>query len=161
MQPGPTKSSAGLIVVFLLLCGLHLWGYAHLPKARTQSDGAYASVVLHNWHEYGYWHLHGQLVANPGGMNAGEKPFVYPGHRPYLLLVPYWFRELPGAAGGHGLLYDFFMVLVTFAGTTSLFGTGMRGVLLAFIVCLCPGFIYNVISIDLTSFPELFGLAVL
>jgi hypothetical protein len=161
MQPGPTKQTAGLIVVFLLLCGIHLWGYAHLPKARTQSDGAYASVVLHNWHEYGYWNLHGRLVANPGGMEAGEKPFIYPGHRPYLLLVPYWFRELPGAAGGNGLLYDFVMVLATFAGVISLFGTGVRGVLLAFITCLCPGFIYNFISIDLTSFPELFGLAVL
>lgn len=161
MQPAPAKQTAGLIVVFLLLCGIHLWGYAHLPKARTQSDGAYASIVLHNWHEYGYWHLHGQLVANPGGLQAGEKPFVYPGHRPYLLLVPYWFRELPGAAGGNGLLYDFVMVLVTFAGVISLLGTRMRGVLLAFIACLCPGFIYSLISIDLTSFPELLGLAVL
>jgi hypothetical protein len=161
MQPGSTKQNAGLIVVFLLLCSLHLWGYAHLPKARTQSDGAYASIVLHNWHEYGYWHQHGQLVANPGGLNAGEKPFIYPGHRPYLLLVPYWFRELPGAAGGNGLLYDFVMVMVTFAGAISLFGTGARGILLAFIICLCPGFIYSLISIDLTSFPELLGLAVL
>jgi hypothetical protein len=161
MQLGPTKQTAGLIVVFLLLCGLHLWGYAHLPKARTQSDGAYASVVLHNWHEYGYWHLNGRLVANPGGLQAGEKLFIYPGHRPYLLLVPYWFRELPGALGGNGLLYDFVMVLATFAGAISLFGTGMRGLLLAFITCLCPGFIYNFISIDLTAFPELLGLAVL
>lgn len=161
MQFGATKQTAGLIVVFLVLCGLHLWGYAHLPKARTQSDGAYASVVMHNWHEYGYWHLHGQLMANPGGLNAGEKPVIYPGHRPYLLLVPYWFRELPGAAGGNGLLYDFVMVLATFTGVTCLFGTSARGVLLAFITCLCPGFIYNFISVDLTSFPELFGLAAL
>lgn len=161
MQTGATKQIVGLVVVFLFLCSLHLWGYAHLPKARTQSDGAYASVVLHNWHEYGYWHLHGQLVANPGGLDTGEKPFIYPGHRPYLLLVPYWVRELPGAAGGNGLLYDFVMVLVTFAGLICLFGPGVRGALLAFITCLCPGFIYNVVSIDLTSFPELLALAIL
>lgn len=161
MQVGATKQTAGLIVVFLLLCSLHFWGYAHLPKARTESDGAYASVVLHNWHEYGYWHLHGQLVANPGGLNAEEKPVIYPGHRPYLLLPAYWLRELPGATGGNGLLYDFVMVLATFAGLICLLGTGMRGVLLAFITCLCPGFISNFISIDLTSFPELFALAVL
>ncbi|HTR43114.1 MAG TPA: hypothetical protein VMH87_15985, partial [Pseudomonadales bacterium] len=161
VQLRDTKQSARLIVVFLFLCGIHLWGYAHLPKARTQSDGAYASIVLHNWHEYGYWNVHGQLLANPGGMEPGEKPLIYPGHRPYLLLVPYWFRELPGAAGGYGLLYDFVMVLATFGGVISLFGTGMRGVLLASILCLCPGFIYSVISIDLTSFPELFGLAAL
>ena len=161
MQLGAAKQAVGLIVVFLLLCSLHLWGYAHLPKARTQSDAAYASVVLHNWHEYGYWHLHGQLVANPAGMNPGEKPFIYPGHRPYLLLLPYWFRELPGATGGDGLLYDFVMVLATYAGLICLFGPGLRGVLLAFATCLCPGFILNFTTIDLTSYPELLALPVL
>ncbi|HEY1660970.1 MAG TPA: hypothetical protein VGI03_00995 [Verrucomicrobiae bacterium] len=161
MERVATKQTAGLILVFLLLCSLHLWGYAHLPNIRTESDSSFANIILHNWHEYGYWHLHGQLVANPGGLNAGENPVVYPGHRPYLLLPPYWFKELPGAAGGNGLLYDFVMLLATFTGLICLLGTGLRGVLLASITCFCPGFIHNIVSIDLTSFPELFGLAVL
>lgn len=161
MQRSVSRQTAGVIGVFLLLCGLHLWGYAHLPTDRKEADNSDASVILHNWHEYGYWHLNGQLVANPGGLDAGEKPFIYPGHRPYLLLPPYWLKELPGASGGNGLLYDFVMVLATFAGLTRLFGTSVRGVLLAFITCFCPGFILNVVAIDLTSFPEVVGLAVL
>ena len=161
MRRGFSRDAALVTGVFLLLCGLHLWGYAHLPAARKQGDVTNASVILHNWHEYGYWHLGGQLVANPGGLDAGEKRFIYPGHRPYLLLLPYWLKELPGAAGGNGLLYDFVMVLITFAGLTRLFGTGARGVLLASIACLCPGFILNMVAIDLTSFPEVVGLAVL
>ena len=159
MQRGVTKQTAGLIGVFLLLCGLHLWSYAHMPAARKEAD--WPNCVLRNWHEYGYWHLDGQLVANPGGLDAGEKPFVYPGHRPWLLLPPYWLKELPGTAGGNGLLYDFVMVLATFAGTTRLMGTGARGVLLASIVCLSPGFILNIVTIDTISFPAVVGLAVL
>ena len=159
MQRGVSNQTFGWLGVLLLLCGLHLWIYAHLPEARKETD--WPNAVLHNWHEYGYWHLDGQLVANPGGLEPGEKPSIYPGHRPYLLLPPYWLKELPGAAGGNGLLYDFVMVLATFAGLTRLLGTGARGVLLAGLACLCPGFIVNVATIDTISFPAVAGLAVL
>ena len=120
-----SKRTAVLVATFIFLCSLHLWIYASLPAARKEAG--WPNSVLHNWHEYGYWHLNGQLVANPGGLDAGEKPFVYPGHRPWLLLPPYWLKELPGIAGGNGLFYDFVMVLATFAGLTLLFGTGARG----------------------------------
>ena len=153
------KRTIWLVGAFVLLCGLHLWLYANMPAARKESG--WPNNVVHNWHEYGYWHLDGQLVANPGGLDAGEKPFVYPGHRPWLMLPPYWLKELPGTAGGNGLLYDFVMVLATFAGLTRLLGTGARGVLLASITCLSPGFIANVVTIDMTSYPAVVGLAVL
>ena len=154
-----SKRTAVLVATFIFLCSLHLWIYASLPAARKEAG--WPNSVLHNWHEYGYWHLNGQLVANPGGLDAGEKPFVYPGHRPLLLLPPYWLKELPGITGGNGLLYDFVMVLAMFVGLTQLFGTGARGVLLASIACLSPGFIANVVTIDMTSYPAAVGLAVL
>ena len=95
-----SKRTAVLVATFIFLCSLHLWIYAGLQEARKEAG--WPNSVLHNWHEYGYWHLNGQLVANPGGLDAGEKPFVYPGHRPLLLLPPYWLKELPGITGGNG-----------------------------------------------------------
>jgi len=157
MQAAP-KQAAKFVLIFLL-CGFHLWIYTHLPAMQKGAD--WPNVVLHNWHEYGYWNLGGQLVANPGGLDAGEKQFIYPGHRPYLLLPPYWLKELPGKTGGNGLFYDLVMVIATFVGLTRLFGSGGRGFLIASVVCLCPGFILNVAAIDTISFPAVMGLAAL
>jgi hypothetical protein len=154
-----SKQTAGVIAAFVLLCSLHLWIYANLPEARKSAD--WPNTVMRNWHEYGFWHLGGQLVCNPGGLDANEKPFVYPGHRPWLLVPPYLLKELPGAWGGNGLLYDFVMTLATFASLTYLFGAAVRGVLAAFVLCLCPGFIANVASIDTISYPAVTGIAAL
>jgi len=91
------KRTAWLLGAFVLLCGLHLWLYANMPEARRNSG--WPSIVMRNWHEQGFWHLGGKLVNNAGGLDAGEIPFVYPGHRPYFLILPYWLKELPGAGG--------------------------------------------------------------
>jgi hypothetical protein len=153
------KRTAWLVGVFVLLCGLHLWLYASMPEARR--NAGWPSNVMRNWHDYGYWHLGGKLVDNFGGLDAGEAPIVYPGHQANFLLLPYWLKELPGAACGDGLLYDFVVVLITFAGLTRLFGTGIRGVAAAFATCLSPGFFVNVAHIDTVSFPALIGMGVL
>jgi hypothetical protein len=153
------KRTAWLLGAFVLLCGLHLWLYANMPEARR--NGGWPSIVMRNWHEQGFWHWGGKLVSNPGGLDAGETPFVYPGHRPYFLILPYYLKELPGVAGGNGLLYDFVIVLATFAGLLRLFGTGVRGVAAAFAACLSPGFFVNVADIDTIGFPALMGIAVM
>jgi hypothetical protein len=153
------KHTTELLGAFVLLCCLHLWLYAHMPEARR--NWGWPSIVMRNWHEYGFWHLGGKLVSNAGGLDSGETPFVYPGHQPYFLILPYWLKELPGAAGGNGLLYDFTVVLMVFAGLVRLFGTGLRGATLAFATCLSPGFFANVADIDTLAFPALMGLAAL
>ncbi len=146
-------------VIFVLLCSFHLFLYAHLPEGRT--DVGWPTIVMHNWHEYGYWQLHGQLVANPGGLDAGEEQFVYPGHRPFFLILPYLLKELPGSAWGDGLLYDFFVVTTAFAALLWLFGINFRGLLIACAVCLAPGFFNNATDVDTIAIPALFGIAAL
>jgi hypothetical protein len=99
------KRTIGLLGVFILLCGVHLWIYAPMPEARR--NWGWPSIVTHNWHEQGFWHLGGKLVSNAGGLDVGETPFIYPGHRPGFLVLAYCLKELPGAAGATG----FYMTL--------------------------------------------------
>ena len=94
------KRNAWLPGTFALLCCLHLWLYAHMPEAHR--NWGWPSIVMHNWHEQGFWHLGGKLVSNAGGLDVGETPLVYPGHRPGFLILPYWLKELPGAAEATG-----------------------------------------------------------
>lgn len=147
------------VAVFLLLASLHLYFYTHLSESRR--DGGWPSIVLHNWHETGYWPLHGQLVANPGGLESGEEQFIYPGHRPTFLIPPYLLKELPGAAFRDGALYDFAVLAATYAAMLALFGLGWRGMLLGCVVCFTPGFINNVAAVDTINVPALLGLAVM
>jgi hypothetical protein len=143
--------------IFVLVCSLHLFLYAQLPEARRNSG--WPTEVMHNWHEFGYWHLGGQLVANPGGLDAGEEPFIYPGHRPFFLVLPYLLKELPGAAGGDGLLYDFAVLALIYSAVLGLLGAGLRGILIASAVCLAPGVMNNIADVDTLGVTFLFGLA--
>jgi hypothetical protein len=147
------------VAVFVLLCSLHLFLYAQLPEARR--GGGLQAIVMHNWHEYGYWQLGGQLVVNPGGIDAGEEESIYYGHRPVVLVVPYLLKELPGVAGGDGLLYDFIVLALTYSALLWLLGTGLRGLLIASAVCLAPGVMYNIANVDTIGVPTLFGLGVM
>ena len=147
------------VAVFLLLATLHVYFYTHLSESRR--DNGWPSIVMRNWHESGYWALHGQLVANPGGLAAGEEQFIYPGHRPTFLIPPYLLKELPGAAGHDGALYDLAVLAATFAAMLALFGHGWRGLLLGSVVCFTPGFINNVAAVDTINVPALLGLAAL
>jgi hypothetical protein len=144
-------------VVFIFLSALHLFLYARSPEASR--DGGWPTIVMHNWHEYGYWQMDGQLVANPGGLAAGEEKFIYPGHRPTFLIVPYLLKELPGAAFGDGLLYDFIVVGLVYTALLWLLGMNLRGILIACAVCLAPGFFNNIMAVDTISIPALLGVA--
>ncbi|HTB85057.1 MAG TPA: hypothetical protein VK742_15490 [Candidatus Sulfotelmatobacter sp.] len=170
MMPAEEKLSASLpaphagrffcpFAMFLFIAALHLWFYTHLPESRR--DDGWPSIVMRNWHEYGYAALHGQLVANPGGLVAGEAQFVYPGHRPAFLIAPYLLKELPGAAFGDGALYDFAVLAATFAAMLGLFGNNWRGIFFGAVICFTPGFINNVAAIDTINVPALFSLSVL
>ena len=144
--------------ILLLVCGLHLLIYPQLANLHT---GNPCKVILHNWRDYGYWHLDGQLVMNPGGIDPGEPLKIYYGHRPAVLILPYLLEELPGAAGGNGLLYDLIVVALTYSALVWLFGTGLRGLLLASVACLTPGVIYSILQIDTIGVPALFGIPVM
>ena len=143
--------------IFLVLAAIHLLLYAQMPDARR--DKGWPTIVMHNWHESGVAALGGQLVANPGGLDAGEEKFVYPGHRPGFLAMPYLLKELPGPAGGNGLLYDFTVLALTFGALVWLFGNNFRGIFIACAVCLTAGFMNNVGEVDTLSIPGLLGLA--
>ncbi len=147
------------LLVFLLLASLHIYFYTHLPEQRR--DDGWPSIVMRNWHENGYWPLHGQLVANPGGLESGEEQFIYPGHRPTFLIAPYLLKELPGAKFRDGALYDFAVLAATFAAMLALFGGGWRGLVIGSVLCFAPGFINNVAAVDTINVPALFGLAAL
>ncbi len=122
-------------------------------------DTSFPTIVMHNWHEYGYWKLDGQLVANPGGLDAGEEKFIYPGHRPTFVVLPYLLKELPGAAGGDGLFYDLAVLAITYAAILCLLGMNLRGLLVACVMCLTPGFFNNIAVVDTIDVPALFGIA--
>ncbi len=80
-----------------LLCGIHLWIYATLPEARKERG--WPAIVMRNWHDYGLSQVGCQLLANPGGLDPGETPFIYPRHQPYFLLLPYGLKEICPATG--------------------------------------------------------------
>jgi hypothetical protein len=143
--------------VFLLVLTFHLVFYLHQPEVRR--DNGWCTIVMHNWREYGYGQLNGQLVANPGGMEAGEKPFIYPRHRPTFLIIPYLLKELPGQAMDDGLLYDAAMLAMLFAGVMSLMGVTTRGMVTAAALCLTPGVFNNIMNVDTISTPALVGVA--
>jgi hypothetical protein len=146
-----------IIGVFLLIAASHLFLYSRLADVRR--DNGWPTIVMHNWHEQGYRQLDGQLVANPGGLDAGETKYIYPGHRPTFLIFPYLLKELPGAALGDGLLYDFTVLAMTYLALLWLLGTGFRGQLVACVVCLAPGFMSNVSNVDTIGIPALLGVA--
>jgi hypothetical protein len=146
-------------LVFAAVAALHLYFYTHLSE--TRRDGGWPSIVLRNWHDYGYWQMHGQLVVNSGGLDSGEEQFICPGHRPTFLIPAYWLKELPGAAFHDGALYDFALLGATFAAMLALFGANWRGLLLGAVVCFTPGFISNVSDINPIGTPALLGLAVM
>ncbi|HEX7652558.1 MAG TPA: hypothetical protein VF607_03565, partial [Verrucomicrobiae bacterium] len=133
--------------------------YLNIPQ--NNRDNGWATIVMHNWHEYGYQALHGQLVANPGGLAEGEKPFIYPRHRPTFLTIPYVLKELPGAAAGDGALYDGVILALLFGSVLWLMGTHTRGLLTASVLCLAPGVMSNLINVDTISTPALLGIAVM
>lgn len=162
MKDGAPAAGAGvkrshLFLIFLLVAAAHVMVYTHLPESRR--DGGWPNIVLRNWHDYGYWPMHGQLVANPGGLEAGEERFVYPGHRATFLIPVYWLKELPGGTFANGALYDLAVVAATFAAMIALFGANWRGVLLGTVVCFTPAFVNNIAAVDTISVPALLGIA--
>jgi len=146
-------------VIFVLLSAFHLFLYAQVLDAHR--GGGLPYIVMHNWHEYGYWHLDGQLITNPGGIDPGEDLVTYRGHRPTVLLIPYLLVELPGATGGDGLLYDFIVIAFTYVAVLSFLGTGPRGLLIASALCLSPAVINNINGLDTIGIPALYGLGVM
>ena len=144
-------------LVFVVLAAAHAWLYTQLSESRR--DGGWPGIVMRNWHENGYWALHGQLVANPGGLANSEEAFIHPGHRPTFLIPAYLLKELPGASFRDGVLYDLAVVGATFAALLALFGSNWRGVFLGVAVCFAPGFLHNVSSLDPVGTPALLGLA--
>ena len=144
-------------VILILVFSLQLFLYSQLPERRR--DAGWPTIVMQNWHEYGYWQLSGQLVANPGGFEASEEKFIYPGHRPAFLIPPYLLKELPGKLFGGGLVYDFTVLAVTCAALLWFLGTGLRGILITSTVCLAPGILACVAMVDTISTPSLLGVA--
>ena len=142
-----------------MVLAFHLLLYLHQPQVRR--DKNWCTNVMRNWHEYGYWQMGGQLVANPGGLAAGEKPSVYPRHRPTFLIIPYLLKELPGQAVGDGSLYDTAILALLFTGALVLMGVNTRGLVTASALCLAPGVLNNVTNIDTISTPALVGIGVM
>ena len=138
--------------ILLLAVGIHFG---------MSADSGWPCIVMHNWDDYGFLALKGQLVANPGGLQPGEAWDVYPGHRPAFLYLPYLLKGGALADPAREWLYQAFMCALMVGGMQALFGFGIRGAIAALFLSLCPGYIANLHHIDTISYPALLGLSIM
>lgn len=102
--------------------------------------------VVRNWEDFGFFHLHGQLVCNAGGYGVETQPEIYTGHRALGLYPFFWVQTL---FHGHGAaIYYSIVVALVLLSIWQLLGRTNRAFWLAGIAVLTPGFLRWQTSLD-------------
>jgi hypothetical protein len=96
--------------------------------------------VVRNWEDFGFFHLHGQLVMNPGGFEIATNPVIYPGHRAMSLYPVFICTRIFAGSIGFFLYYTLISIVV-FASINCLLGKGDWAFLIAATVMICPGYV--------------------
>jgi hypothetical protein len=96
--------------------------------------------VVHNWLQFGFLSLHGQLVYNPGGFDIAEHPMVYAGMSPVSLYPPFLASKIFEWSGLDTLPFDFFLVPLLLWAIWRLLGRDDFAVTVAALAVLCPGY---------------------
>ena len=114
--------------------------------------------VLRNWQQYGIVALHGELVTNPGGVDALDHPIIYPGHRPMSLYPAYFVGALFAWTGSNFMAFHVVSALLVFLATWSLLGGDQRAFWVITLALLCPGYYIWPTVIDPNTVAALAGL---
>ena len=96
--------------------------------------------VVHNWLQFGFLNLHGQLVYNIGGFDIAEHPSVYPGMSPVSLYPAFLASKIFEWSGLDTLPFDFFLVPILLWAIWRLLGRDDFAVIVAALAVLCPGY---------------------
>jgi hypothetical protein len=102
--------------------------------------------VVRNWEDFGFFHLHGQLVYNAGGYGVETQPEIYTGHRA-LGLYPFFLVQTLFHAHGPAIYYAIVAAMVLLS-IWQLLGRTNRAFWLAGIAVLTPGFLRWQTSLD-------------
>jgi hypothetical protein len=95
--------------------------------------------VIRNWQDFGFFNLHGKLVANAGGFQATTHPDVYKGMSPISLYPVFFATKLFGWTGLGISSFHLILLLGIFWGSWKLLGQKNWGLLVAALAILCPG----------------------
>lgn len=142
----------------LLIAGVAAGFYWLAPP--SEKDGAWANIVLRNWHDYGLFNLDGKMIWNPGGIGVTSAPKLYGGHQPWVLYLAYFLQWLTGSPGDHGLLFFVLFCWSVWASLRLLFADWSWGPYLAFAGALSPGLLRSPLQLDTLAIPVPLGLAV-
>jgi len=130
---------------------------AWLTRFTDEGMGAgWAYDVLRNWEQYGFFHLHGQLVYNMGGFEVETHPEIYHNHRAVSLYPAFLcFHFLGGAAGI--FVYYTLMAAMVFWSIWQILGRTEAAFWLGGLAVLTPGFVRWQTSMDPNLVAALFG----
>ena len=141
------------VAFLLLLLGGSTLLYCTLPLSTRIS--AWGPTVLRNWHDFGFFQLHGKLVYNPGGGGLPDHPIVYGGHRALSLYPAYLASHLPGK---EGLAYFLCLSLAIGLGVWRLLGGGLTGMTAAVLTVFTPCFVDTLPTLDTLDIPVLLSI---
>ena len=150
----PMMTSRLQLVGFVLFLLLGSWClYEDTPMSNR---GEWPHVVLRNWHEFGFFRLHGQLVYNIAGQGLPQSPQIYSGHRPFSLYPAYLVTWLSGS--DNGLWFHLLLSLAIGVGVWQLLGRRPIGLLAALLIVFSPGYLRMTPLLDPLDVPVLLAI---
>lgn len=140
-----------LMLVLLLLASGAIYGVMdHAACVDTEA------VVLHNWHDYGWWHLRGGYVVNAGGIQPGESARILHGHLTTALWPHYLFCQLAGSqTAAYGLAYLMFIAFLLGAFWWT-FADKRMALLWGAAFAFSPAFLRSYLDVDPVSYGLLY-----
>jgi hypothetical protein len=114
--------------------------------------------VMRNWEQFGFFNLHGRLVANPGGFEAVAKPEIYKGMSPVYLYPVYFATEIFSWTGLGTMSFHILLALAVFWAVWNLLGRDDFAFAVAAVAVLCPGYARWQKILDPNVITVLFGL---
>ena len=116
------------------------------------------AVVVRNWQEFGFFHLHGKLVTNIAGFEAVTSPMVYSGMSPVCLYPAYFTTQIFAWTGLDTMAFQILMAALVFWAIWRLLGRDDFALTVAAVAVLCPGYGRWLKLLDPNAISVLLGL---
>lgn len=142
---------------YCLIAGLAVIVSAGLTRLTDDGLGVcWTHNVLRNWEEFGFFHLHGQLVCNVGGVGIETQPDLYTGHRAFSLYPAFFCFHYLGGSTGVSIYYALLAAIVLWS-IWQLLGRTQAAFWLAMMAVVAPGYIRWQTTLDPNLAAALYG----